>query len=90
MMLTPFVVYCHISWDTMEAEELTATLTVSYVRTLQEQDVQEALVACIAANLVCFRGLHVQILQEFARALGLDCKGSKSDISKRLKSYVSP
>jgi hypothetical protein len=54
---------------------------------LQEQDLQEALVACTVANLVCFRGLHLQILQAFVPALGLD---SKDSTSKRLKTYVSP
>jgi hypothetical protein len=73
----------------MTAGELTAILTAPYVGSLEVGDLKSAFVACIAANLVTYRGLPVNVLQAFAVGFGVSTKGSKSDILKRLKDYAT-
>jgi hypothetical protein len=76
------------TWNTMPPAQLVSTLTLAYIESLHDGDVAGAFLACLDANLVAYRGLHVQALIVFARRMGVPCNGGKSDIVRRLKAYA--
>jgi hypothetical protein len=75
-------------WTTMAPAQLITFMTVPFIMGF-DGDLDLALVACIDANIVSYRGLSVRALQAFAQRLGLPCNGAKTDIANRLKSYAS-